>query len=136
MKAAINTKQTMILWVVWFALFSSLFAYLFVLWPAARGAGSSAPAVLMLPMLITPAGISVFLRWFVIPGVATPQAVIITSIIGLALAESLTFYGIFLFSDYFQLFFLVSVFMVLQYIPLYAMKSQSGPPAVRDLTQS
>jgi len=136
MKATLQPKHKMALWVLWFVMLSSLVIYLFTLWPAVReNIGQNPPSMLMLPMLIGPVAISTFFRWFVVTGVSEAGAVLVANIIGLAMAESLAFYGMFLFPDHFQLFFLVSALMVLQYIPLYTMKAVD-PPAVRDLTNT
>lgn len=124
------------LWVVWFALFSSLFMYLAFLWPQFSGNEQKLGLAPMLAMFMAPAGASVFIRWFVVTSVPTQHAVLVASIIGMALAESLVFYGMFLFADYFKLFFIGGVLLVLQYIPLYTLNSMSSPPAVKDLSRS
>ncbi len=136
MKAKIEANMKVTLWVVWLVMLSSVIFQLVFIWPNFGAQEQALPPLAILPMVMAPIGIAVFVRWFVIPGVTTAQAVLTASIIGLAMGESLAIYGVFLFPDYFKPLFVISVLMILQYIPLYAFKPLAEPPAVRDLSNT
>lgn len=78
---------------------------------------------------IIPIGLTLPIRWLVIPRLRNPLLVLIPFIAGLAAAEALMFLGIFIFKAQFSLFFLTSVLLLLQMMPLWKPKTNETPRA-------
>ena len=106
-----------IFWIIWSAIFISLFVYPFVL-PTVKPEEGSVD-VLFMAMLIGPFAFSVVVRWVIIPKIKTIQSVFIFFIIGIAVAESLVFFGLFIFPYFQSIMFAASVVAVFQFIPLF-----------------
>ncbi len=122
-----TSAQKLILWVIWVSLFSSIFVYRIFL----GGQGvpddveTSVDAFLLIMLLIPSFG-SALMRWVLLPKAKDPQQVLVFAIIGMALGESLVFFGIFLFPAFETSFFVISLLAVFQFIPTYANSSSSS----------
>ncbi len=66
---------------------------------------------------------SILIRWFVIPKFHKFEQILIFAILGMAIAEAIVFYGVFLVDDTFaatrRQFYIMGIFGVGQYIPIY-----------------
>ena len=67
-----------------------------------------------------PLGISILIRWFALPGIRVAQTALVLFCIGIALAESTCFMGIFIFPAHKQELFVGSVLGIIQFLPYYA----------------
>ncbi|WP_269542854.1 hypothetical protein [Cerasicoccus fimbriatus] len=123
-----NQPTKAVFWMVWGSLSAAVVAYRFFLYN--ENPEPVLPAVMLAPMLFVPVIIAAACRWFFIPRLKQMQQILVASIIGIAMGESISFYGYFLFPPYQDLFFVVSLLMVLQYMPTYL----NTPPAVKDLS--
>lgn len=70
-------------------------------------------------MYTWPVVCTVALRWFVIPRIKTFSLTIIPFFLGIVLAMSLAFYGIYLFEGFLTVFFVTACLATLQFIPLF-----------------
>lgn len=108
-------QNKLILWIIWGGILSSILIFSSFL-------GASDPketefGVFPLMMLLGPLSASVFVRWALLPRVNNIQAQLTLFIIGSAMAESLTFFGVFLF-PYFQDYFVaIAIIAIIQYLP-------------------
>ncbi len=124
--------KKIVFWAIWAALSWSVVVYRVFL-PGVVGESNSMPAVMMWPFLLVPAAIAIVCRWVVIPKQKQLPQQLVTSIIGLAMAESISFYGLFLFTPQLDLFFVVSLIMVLQFMPIYLI---TAPADVKDMSRT
>ena len=113
-----------IFWIIWSAIFMSLFVYPFVL-PTVKPEEGSVD-ILFIAMLIGPIAFSVVVRWVIIPKTKTIQSIFTFFIIGIAVAESLVFFGLFMFPYFQGVMFTASVLAVFQFIPLF-LKIEENP---------
>jgi hypothetical protein len=107
----------LILWVIWIALFSSVFMYAEFLGGAKPDQGHV--DLFLISMLLVPFGVSIGIRWFLLPKAKTYQGMLPFFIIGMAVAESLVFYGIFLFPYHQNLFISFAVIGMIQFFPFF-----------------
>jgi hypothetical protein len=66
-----------------------------------------------------PLTISVIIRWFVLPRARTAQSALPVFIIGIAMAESATFFGLYIFPAHRQELFMWSALGIFQFIPYF-----------------
>ena len=124
----------LVFWILWVAFLGSITVYQVELGGGLPHGGNAGPQALNLPVVLGAVQfvVAALIRWIVIPKVTDGVRLLPLMVVGLALSESLTFYGIFLVASNMpqtQLAFLVaSFFGVLQFAPFYA------PP--RDLAAS
>jgi len=119
-------------WIVWGSIFFSLFFYRIYLWGDVSS--GSHIDVFFLTMLLVPFLGSLFIRWYLIRKTRNLFVLLILTIAGSAIGESLGFYGIFLFHGHRDLFFIASIVSVGQFIPLY-MHRRVEPAAGGDATR-
>lgn len=124
-----------LLWFIWVAILCGVISYQVFLGNEHRTLAtfafpddSFALGALLLPLII-----SVGIRWFLIPFLRHPLLVLIPFILGIAIAESLSFYGLFLFAgQYNSIFFYASLLAVLQFCP-YFIGGKHAPSAMKGL---
>lgn len=118
--------QARVRWIIWIAITALIPVYQFVLGKGLPG-GPNAPTDGISPILILAASmilIATVVRWIVLPRAKDTRQLLVAMIIGLALSESVEFYGLFLFpasQPQTKLsLFLLSLLSCMQFIPLYA----------------
>ncbi len=114
--------QLMIWWIIWGGVLGGLCMIYFFF-----GRAKPLPAVSTAEFLINLAGfpalfVSVIVRWLVLPRYSDPGRALVIYIIGLALAEFCGIHGIFWGGAYRDALFLLGVFGIIQYVPVYARK--------------
>ncbi|HEY4248422.1 MAG TPA: hypothetical protein VGM64_16360 [Lacunisphaera sp.] len=114
--------QLMIWWIIWGGVLAGL-CLLYFFFGRAKPLPVASTAELLtnlggFPLLF----ISVIIRWLVLPRCSDPGRALVMFIIGLALAESCGILGIFLGGAYRDALFLLGVFGVIQYVPVFARK--------------
>ncbi len=124
-------NKTLVLWVIWAAMLAALFKFQFFLGGGLPSGEDDGMADLpFLAMAIGALLASTAIRWIVLPRQKSEDAVLVTMIIGIALAESAQFFQLFLIGDaYPQTQLTIFVFAVLgvaQFVPIYAGKLQTG----------
>lgn len=66
---------------------------------------------------------SIIIRWMMIPKFQKFEQILVCAILGMAVAEAIVFYGLFLVDDSFaatrRKFYIMGIFGVGQYIPTY-----------------
>ncbi len=113
-------QQLIVWWTVWAAFQTGIFVIYFFLTNnhatlPAPTSGSPFWLIGFVPLVI-----SVLLRWLVLPLMPNAQAALTVFILGIAFAESCCFLGLFIFPPFRVELFLMSVFGILQFIPLFA----------------
>jgi hypothetical protein len=116
-----------ILWVIWAWMMLALPFYKIYLGKGDRGEKHEDP-IFVMGMLIIPLVISTSLRWLLIRKMNNPFLILIPFIFGISVAESLVFYGKFLFPEHESLFFWAGALAMAQFIPLYGKKAEGRPP--------
>lgn len=111
----------LIWWVIWAGIVSALLAIYFVL---GRAASLPAAAATIDPDSVILLGLGPFLisfalRWVVMPRLRTAQQALVVFVIGLALAESCGFIGVFLGGDLREPLFALGFIGVLQWVPVF-----------------
>lgn len=112
-------------WIVWLALQVGIFVIYFVLEKSSReNKGPEFPIWLagFLPLIG-----SAIIRWMVLPRISVIQTAFPLFVVGIAMAEGATFFGMFLFPEQKQLFFLLSVVGMFQFIPTFAKRFYKSP---------
>lgn len=112
-------------WIIWLALQVGIFVIYFVLEKSAReNKGPESPIWLagFLPLIG-----SAIVRCVVLPRISVIQTAFPFFVIGIAMAEATTFFGMFLFPEQKQLFFLLSVVGMFQFIPTFAKRFYKSP---------
>lgn len=113
-------------WIIWFAILGGLITIGMVADPAQVGAqGNQGPLAYV---GVGPLVLSSILRWLVLPRIAERSKALVTFILGAALAEACGLLGLFLGGDKREALFLLGVFGVAQWIPLFARRyfTQAG----------
>lgn len=115
-----KTPVAIVLWTIWLALFSGLFFHRFFLGSglAVKDNWDQPPGWLALALLLGPVLLSAAIRWMVLPRFNQPATVLVPFIVGMAVSESLAFFGIFLFRGLETVFFGASLLCALQFIPV------------------
>jgi F0F1-type ATP synthase membrane subunit c/vacuolar-type H+-ATPase subunit K len=121
-----NRQQQIVLWILWFAMVDAIVIYQFLLGHGVPR-GSDAPGGGVNPVVVL-AGVQLLaaaaIRWLLLPRAGTTGKVLVLMIVGLALSESVEFYGLFLVpadlpSTKLGLWLLALV-SALQFAPVYA----------------
>lgn len=116
-----NRAKLIVWWIIWAAILSGLVMIYFFL-----GRGQPVPKELSQENMLTgliglvPLFISVVIRWLVLPRCTEMSRAFVLFIIGLSLAEGCGILGIFLGGPYRDDLFVVGVFGIVQYIPIFA----------------
>lgn len=124
------------LWIIWATMLVSIFYYRFKLAPMPRGLPPAEPftypGVYLSPI---PLLIATVVRWLVLPRAVRFQQILVCLVVGLAMSEAVTFFGLFLvpaeLSETRAILFTLSTFGILQFIPLYPIP-QDKPDAAPD----
>ncbi|MEP4078575.1 hypothetical protein [Haloferula sp.] len=129
----------MVFWIIWFSLFSGMFMILQFAgggWPS----GDNTEAYLSNPMFWIPIGmfaVSQVVRWFVLPMLKTPQAMLPPAIIGMAMAEGTMILALFLLPKGMvegkQILIILGFLGVLSFAPVYLMKRDGGSKDYTDI---
>lgn len=110
-------------WIVWAAILTGLIVIFFSFTHGkplpAGGRLDELPANLL---GVVPIFVSVIVRWLVLPRSTAPHRAFVLFIVGLALAEGCGILGIFLGGPYRDLLFILGLFGIIQYVPVYARK--------------
>ena len=116
-----NRAKIVVWWIIWGAILSGLVTLYFFL-----GRGQPVPKDLPPDKILTglvgviPLFVSVVIRWLVLPRYTEMNRAFVMFIIGLSLAEGCGILGIFLGGPYRDDLFLLGVFGIVQYIPIFA----------------
>jgi len=107
------------MWILWAAFQVGVCVFFFFLRqaaPTSPAASGSWPWLLALGPLTISAG----LRWIVMPRLRNPEHGLVCMVLGIAMAEAVTFFGLFLAPQYQREFFVLSFLGILQFMPFYA----------------
>ena len=123
--------NVLVLWVIWFALVSSIVFYQFVLGHGIL-TGSDAQPASHNPIALFAAGqivVASLLRWLLLPKVRVYHRQLIVMVIGLTLSESVELYGIFLFGSDMpstkMTLFAASLLSAIQFVPIFAKQNNA-----------
>lgn len=132
--APTSNKKSLVFWVIWAAFIFSLFFYQFTLGhglPRGRNLGGDSPSAGILILVGVFAGASIFVRWILVPRFNDRFVLLVLMLVGIAMAETLTFFEIFLISGAHPqagaAVFCLSVVCVLQFAPMYALHLDEPP---------
>ncbi len=129
-----TVANLVIMWVLWASFTVGIFFFYTFLGqnsaPAPIGTETRTPWLIAGTMIF----ISSALRWIVLPRMHDAQKLLVTMIAGIALAESVTFLGLFVFPAYRLDFFVLSALGIFQFIPTYA-RRQLGLSGSSDLRE-
>jgi hypothetical protein len=121
--------QAIVIWVLWLSFATALVMYRIMLVSKAANTRSlTAPdTIVAWVCYVIPIVVVFALRWLVIPRLKQPIEVLPVFLVGVALAETLTFFGLFLFPAQFRLFYLMSWLLFVQLMPTWTIRpGQSG----------
>ena len=116
-----NRAKLLVWWVLWASILGGLVMIYFLV-----GRGLPAPKDLPSEKMLTglvgliPLFISVVIRWLVLPRYTEMDRALVMFIIGLALAEGCGMLGIFLGGPYRDDLFVLGVFGIVQFVPIFA----------------
>jgi len=107
-------------WIIWASVLCGLIIFYFVL-----AGNKSLPPPATKELFTNLAGLlplflSVIIRWLVLPRGRNPSGALAMFIIGLALAEGCGLLGILLGGGYRDMFFVLGILGILQYVPFFA----------------
>lgn len=124
-KPATPQPHVLVMWVLWAAfLFGVCAMYHFL-----HRKDPPAPDGMQLWMVaFAPVAASMFIRWSLLPRVSALQPALVLMILGIALAESALFFGIFIFSAHQAELFLAALLGIVQHAPVYAKRLSAPPP--------
>ena len=111
-------RRLFVWWVQWVAFLVGIFVFCAFLSRPAGDRPATDPS--LWPITLIPLAVSVILRWVFLPRARVLQTAYAQFVIGIAMAEAVCFFGIFLFPDRLQILFPLSVVGVFQFIPLFA----------------
>jgi hypothetical protein len=124
-KPATPQQQILVMWVLWAAfLFGACVQYYFLHRKDPPAPDQSQTWLVAL----APVAASMFLRWSLIPRVTALQPALVLLILGVALAESALFFGLFIFSAHQMELFLAALLGIAQHAPVYAQRLIGSPP--------
>ena len=116
-----NRAKLIVWWTIWGAILSGLVIIYLVL-----GRNQPVPKNVAAEKMFTgligliPMVVSVVVRWLVLPRISDMNRALVVFVMGLALAEGCGILGIFLGGPYRDDLFLLGVFGIVQYIPIFA----------------
>ncbi len=117
--------------VVWWVLWASFLVGIFAIFHFVSRSTSSSPAAgprsAAWLVALLPIAASGIVRWVILPRVTTAQTAWPLFILGIAFAESTTFFGLFLFPAHRQGLFIISALGIAQFVPIFASRFYSGP---------
>lgn len=109
-------KLLLNLWVIWIALLVGTFLQFHFLGGGAPRKPDEFPW--FIPLL--PLAVSVVVRWRLLPRMKNPVQILPLFVIGIAMAESTMFLGLYLTPSYKMECFIAAVLGIFQFIPLFA----------------
>lgn len=111
----------LVLWVIWTALFAGVFLYRHFLSRETPDRDSFEGTVdaFMIILILGPTAVSVFARAIMVPEAKHSGQLLVAMILGMATAEALTFFGLFLFTAYESLFIGISIGLMLLFLPVF-----------------
>ncbi len=112
-------QQLVVWWAIWGAFQAGIFAVYFLLTNHAHPATATPDSHLWLIGII-PLALSAVLRWGILPLMPNSQTALVVFLVGIALAETCCFLGIFIFPAHRLELFILSVIGIFQFIPLFA----------------
>lgn len=118
---SITVAERIVLWLLWCVFCAALIFYRTFLVNEAHNTSSlefPATAFGLLQYSI-PLAVSLGARWLVVPRLRVPFLTLVPFLIGIATAEMLTFFGIFLSQKSFSMFFYTTVILMLMWIPIW-----------------
>ena len=129
-----NRQQQLVIWVIWFSLLVSVVIYQFALGrgiPVGENVREEGLNVFVV-MSCTQVLIASLIRWILIPRAGAPGKLLVLMIIGLALSESVEFFGLFLISSDQPstklALWILSLVSIAQFAPIYAMSPRQTDP--------
>lgn len=127
-----NTATRIIMWIIWLSLVSVLPMYrIFLSTGSDRIDTFQNVSFLAVALYVFPLGLTIFLRWYLIPKIKNLLIAFIPFFIGSQVAVSLSFYGLFLFEEFLSVFFITSCLATLQFMPVFN-KSNANKATERD----
>jgi hypothetical protein len=119
------SKILLVMWVVWAVQLAALVGcYLYV---ASDRAETPAPQLINL-IGVGPFFLSVIIRWLAMPRVKDPMRLVVLFLVGCAMGELCGFLGIFFGGAHEQIMFVLGLFAVGQFLPIFA-RRQLGLPS-------
>jgi len=116
-----NRAKIIVWWILWGAVLSGLTILFFSLGRAPAVPTEVAREKMLTGMIgVVPLFISVVIRWLVLPRYTEMNRAFVMFIIGLALAEACGLLGIFFGGQYRNDLFLLGIFGIAQYVPIFA----------------
>jgi hypothetical protein len=126
MSEVIPPPKKLVLWIIWFALTSSIVVYQFILGHGVPQ-GTNEPTTAIHPMaLVAVATIAMasLVRWLLIPRNREAGKLLVLMIVGLALSESAQLFGLFLIPsgqpETKLAIWILALLSALQFMPVYA----------------
>jgi hypothetical protein len=113
-------QQLIVWWTIWAAFQAGIFVIYFYLTNNRAAPSESAFNSSIWLAGFAPLIVSSLLRWLALPLMPNAQAALTVFLLGIALAESCCFLGLFIFPAHRFEMFLMSVFGILQFIPVFA----------------
>lgn len=116
----VEVAGTVFLWIFWLALMSAMPIYKTVLGGGKNVDTGARPVdAFLLALFLVPVVVACAMRWLVLPRLDNPWLKLFPFLVGMAFAESLVFYGIFLVPEFQSWFFYTGVLMAVQFLPWY-----------------
>lgn len=120
-----DTAGKIILWTIWISLMTALPFYKIFLGAGDRTDTHARPVdVVVLGLFLVPLLMSVAIRWLIIPAMKSYTAILPLFIAGVAVAESLVFYGKFLVPEFDTIFFFAAVLAMAQFVPVFKIRKE------------
>lgn len=113
-------RQVKVWWAIWFSFQVGLFFYYFLLVKPPEGPSRPSPTGSGWMVVLVPLALSAVCRWVLLPRAKNLQMAFVQFILGIAFAEAVCFFAIFLFPERLQVLFPLSVVGVFQFVPVYA----------------
>jgi CDP-diglyceride synthetase len=126
-----STPNIAVFWIIWFAIMNGLFIMLFVAGGGIpKGANTGQPPTWIVGACAALVVVAVAIRFLLIPKIKQLAQLLPAMVIGMALAETVGIFAIFLLGKEFpetrMTLFLTSAFTVLIYAPSYASSLAKG----------
>jgi hypothetical protein len=115
----LDRRRLFVWWTLWGAFMASAFFYYFTLRGARTATGPDNGPAVWLACFVS-LGLSVVIRWAVLPRTNKFQAAFAAFVIGIGFAESVCFFGLFLFPGHKVLLMVLGVAGIAQFAPVYA----------------